>query len=262
MKRYRILDISAYGKVLVLLAGAALFLGVFLHTQKCYAIEATELEPAGDLDPGMLKIEGRLQYEKYDEYELVLENSIEYDFSKKWRLELTAPLGKMEHEKTEIEDTELEVKYVFNPDSETFPVVALEFETLFPTAKHSHGIDESVCLFLDQHLGKSEWNHQLHLNFAETFIGGAEEEDRRFRYEAIAGYSVNLTPQTSLTADFIREQLEEHGENSNIIEAGLKHEFNDTFAIAGGVGHGIGEESPEWQAQLGFEIRLGLKKNK
>ncbi|MFN7141083.1 MAG: hypothetical protein ACK4UN_17270, partial [Limisphaerales bacterium] len=72
-------------------------------------------------------------------------------------------------------------------------------------------------------------------------------------YTAIIGYSRRLNADTLIVADFVREQERERGENSNIVEVGIRRQITPLTLIAIGLGAGIGEESPDFRATAGFQ---------
>ena len=226
---------------------------------RAYALDPTELEPAEGLEPGTIEIEQEVQYQETDDYQAESETSIEYELTEHSALKLTIPVEKEEGEDTEVE-AGLRYKYVFNPNAERAPIVAASVEALVPIEGDGDCVDGEAGLYVSKALGGDDSKHQLHLNLLGHYENDAEAGERDMRYKAIAGYGYQATPKTSLVADVVREQLEDSGENANIVEFGVKHEFNDTFAASLGVGAGIGEESPDFTARAGFSLKFGSKR--
>ena len=70
------------------------------------------------------------------------------------------------------------------------------------------------------------------------------------------GYTYQFSDSTRLILDLVREQAELEDENENFIEIGLTHQFTEAFSVAIGGGAGIGEESPDFIARAGFQLRF------
>ncbi|MCL4218502.1 MAG: hypothetical protein KJ052_16060, partial [Candidatus Hydrogenedentes bacterium] len=145
-------------------------------------------------------------------------------------------------------------------DADSAPIAAVSIETLVPVSGEDNGVDVEAGLYLSKAVGGNDGKHQLHLNVLGYFDNAAESDERDLRYTAIAGYSCQVTPKTSLVADVVREQLDDHKENANILELGTKHEFNETVAGAIGVGAGLGEDSPDFTVHAGISFRFGSKR--
>jgi hypothetical protein len=207
----------------------------------------------------MVEVEQEVHYQDFDDRETESETSVEYEFNEHSSLKLSLPVEWEEHEDTEV-TAGLRYKYAFNPHADRAPIVAVSIEPIFPLDGEGGGVDAEAGLYLSKAIGGMDGKHRLHLNLLGYYDNDAESDERDFRYMAIAGYSCQVTPKTSIVADFVREQLDDSGENANIVELGTKHEFNDTFAVALGAGAGLGEESPDFVAHAGFSFRFGRKR--
>ncbi len=241
--------------------------GAFIVAPSAHAVDPTELEPAEAFDPGVLTLELEGEYDKYNDYEAEAEANLEYAFSDKLGLRLHVPVEFEENEDTEFGDVGVRLKYVFNPDAGTAPIVALSGEVFAPTGDDSSGIGGEVMFTISKALGAEEKN-KLHLMLVGDYNNNDDDEhdhwgdddgERDFYYEAVVGYSYDVSDQTTLVADFVRKQLETDGDNANIVEVGIKHDFNESFSGALGVGAGIGEESPDFTVRGGIEFRFGPK---
>jgi len=235
----------------------ALVLGwVVVFTPVSYALDPTGLEPAEAMEGKTFELEQEVSFRDYSDSEVESETSLEYEFNQRSALKLMVPVEWEEDEDTEVE-VGLRYKLVFNPNAERAPILAASVEAIIPD---DGGVDGEVGLYLSKGVG-GEGKHQLHLNLLGYYDNDAESDERDFRYTAIAGYSCQVTEKTTLVFDVEREQLEESSENANIVELGVKHEINDTVAVALGVGAGIGEESPDFVARAGISFRFGPNRN-
>ncbi len=76
---------------------------------------------------------------------------------------------------------------------------------------------------------------------------------RRNRYQAIAGYSRRLEIDDVLVTDFVPSQEQFQGQNSNIVEIGLRHQTTPQTLYTVGIGAGIGDQSPKLRLTIGFQ---------
>ncbi|MBX7255850.1 MAG: hypothetical protein K1Y02_05775 [Candidatus Hydrogenedentes bacterium] len=246
-----------------LVVGTILALAPFLFSAPAHAVDPTSLEPAEAFTPRTLELELETAYEKYEDAELELEATVGYAFSERWKLEAALPVEYEEGDGTEVGDASLKLIHTFNPDTEKWPLLGLSLKLAFPTGDHGDedhgGIDTELMFYAMQSLGGPDSKHQLHLNLGGTFVGGASDEERDFRYSALLGYSYALNERTTLVADFIREELEENGEDSNMLEVGVKRQVNDSVEVAAGAGIGLGEDSPDFMVKAGIGFKTGQK---
>jgi len=217
-----------------------------------FALDPTELEPAEAMEGKTFELEQEVSFRDYSDSEVESETSLEYEFNQRSALKLTVPIEWEEDEDTEV-DVGLRYKLVFNPNADRAPILAASIEAIVPD---DGGVDGELGIYLSKRVGGAG-EHQLHLNLLGYYDNDAESDERDFRYMAIVGYSCQVTTKTSLVVDVEREQLEDSSENAIIVELGVKHEFNDTVAVALGVGAGIGEESPDFTARAGISFRFG-----
>ena len=54
-------------------------------------------------------------------------------------------------------------------------------------------------------------------------------------------------------ADLVRQQERQEGEDSTILEAGLPRQVSEHVTLAGGLGFGLGEDSPPFRATVGVQ---------
>ena len=228
---------------------------VLLLAPISYALDPTGLEPAEAMEGRSFELEQSVLFQNSDDNATESETSLEYEFNERSALKLTVPVEWEEDEDTEV-DIGLRYKFVFNPNAERTPIVAASIEALVPADGDDSGVDGELGLYLSKGIA-ADGKHTLHLNLLGYYDNGAESDEREFRYAVLAGYSCRVTPKTFLVVDVEREELEDSDENSNVVELGVKHECNESVAVALGVGAGLGEESPDFTAHAGISFRFG-----
>ena len=252
-------------------AVSAALIGVAWPAQ---ALDPTSLEPVEPFEPHLITLQEETQFDRYHHYELETETNLLYDATKNLGFEFSVPAELDDKEPKGIGDVRLRLKYVFNPDEESGPMVALSGEVVAPTARESAGLGADADLRITLPLGESEAHHKLHLTLKETYFSGADTSpwrrldfdtgqfesypgDRKFAYQVVAGYSRLFGPATEFRLDFDREQLDVKGKTANVIQAGFTHDFNDTVSVMLGGGVGLGSDSPDFRVRTGIEFRFG-----
>lgn len=240
---------SGYLILFTLLCGATVF-----------ALEPVSLEPSEALEPGQLEIseEGYYQQEHHDQF--TANTEMEYAFSERLGLRLAAPVEWASGEGSgDLGDLGLRLQLVLNPEATRWPVATLSAEALIPTGDESDALGGELQLRLTKSIDTAG-QHALHLDFAGGKPTNSDEDVRDLYYKVVAGYTFAASESTTLYADFVREQLERYGQNSNSLEVGIRQQLNDSTALTLGVGAGLGEESPDWAVNAGLELRFHLHK--
>ena len=97
---------------------------------------------------------------------------------------------------------------------------------------------------------------RLHLNLEYLRNNERRAGERSDRYRAVIGYSTRISGESVFVADFVRQSELMRGENSNIIEAGVRYQLNPLTVLSFGGGAGVGEESPKFRITLGIQRSL------
>ena len=255
---------------LVLMAAAVMF-GSALVAR---AIEPTELEPAESAVAGQFQLELKGGYEDFDDgHETTLEAELSYGINDYVRLGLNVPY---EWESIDdrhgdddsdsgIGDVGAFLEWCANPESDGI-VVGGEFKLTAPTADDSEGVGGEVQLRFSKAFAEK---HGLHLTLKGYYESVEEDDhhhlfdkddnDEEFGYMAVLGYTFRPVESTALIVDIAAGEAPEEGENTNLIELGLTHEFNDTVEVGLGVGAGLDNDSPDFVAHAGLELKFGGK---
>lgn len=236
-----------------ILATVLLALSVVLLMPRAYALDPTSLEPAEVMEGKTFELEQEVSYRDFRDSEVESETSLEYEINPRSALRLSVPVEWEEDEDAEV-TFGLRYKFLLNPNAGRAPLIAASIEAIVPD--DGDGVDGELEFYVSKSVG-NEGKHGLHLNLIGYYDDDADSDERDFQLGAVAGYSYRITPKTDLVADVAWEQLEESGEESTVAEVGVKHDINDTVALALGVGAGIGSDSPDFVAHAGISFRFG-----
>ncbi|HOD51522.1 MAG TPA: transporter [Candidatus Hydrogenedentes bacterium] len=253
---------KTHAPTLYLLAALA---AIALFPWAALAIEPTVIEPADPVTPHEIAVEQGVQYMDTGENEWKSETEISIGLNRHLKLGVSVPFVFEEEDNGELSDVGLFMEGVFNPDSES-TMVGGELRLNFPTGEDSEGLGGEAQLRITQPLGTGE-KHALHLNLT-GFYDNVEEEDhhgcfsshestdKEFRFGAALGYSFNVTEATSLTTALSHEEDYEDSDDANLLELGLSHDFGPNFTAGLGVGTGLDDDSPDFQAKAVFQLRF------
>jgi hypothetical protein len=152
----------------------------------------------------------------------------------------------------------LEATYNLNQETFDLPAFSIAGGLEFPTGptREAEGYDPFVKLLMTRTLGRSWQFHQLHLNLQYQWNDDRLDDERSRRYLAAIGYSRRLNADTVFVADIVREQDREQDVEMNLIEAGLRWQALPQGVLSGGIGFGIGDESPDVRLTLGFQYEF------
>lgn len=201
------------------------------------------------------EIQGLARYDRTDQGEdrVVLDPRLEFGFARNWQGKISVPFQTGSADRTGSGDIGLEAFYNFNTETLRLPAFALSGRADFPTGRNSRGVDSQLKFIVTQTLGKGTGLDRLHLNLIYRNNARPEENEARHRYAAILGYSRRAGPDTTLVADFVREQEREKKKHANIVEIGLRRQLTPLALLAIGVGAGIGEDSPKFRLMAAFQ---------
>jgi hypothetical protein len=200
------------------------------------------------------EVQGIFSYDRTreDQNRVTLEPRLEFGIAPNTELRLGAPFFVGNADRTGSGDLDISALYNFNIEGLVLPAFAVEGEAEIPTGKDSRGFDTTLKFIATKSISKTGLD-RIHVNIGWTHNAGRERDERDHRYLAILGYSRRLTADTVFVTDFIREQERIRGENSNIIEFGIRWQLTPRAVISFGAGAGLGEESPQERATVGFQ---------
>lgn len=172
------------------------------------------------------------------------------------QVSIEAPFYTGSGDKTNSGDVRVEALYNFNTESRKLPAFAIAGRITAPSGRDSRGVDTAVKFIATKSI--SNRFDRLHLNLELERNAGARFDERNTLYRAILGYSGRIGADTLFVADFVRRQERMRGENSNIIEAGIRRQLNPLTVLTIGAGAGIGEQSPRFQISIGVQRSITI----
>lgn len=146
--------------------------------------------------------------------------------------------------------------YNFNTEGLRLPAFALAGSVTAPSGQGSAGVDFSSKFIATKTISKRDNVDRLHLNLKYLRNNGRRIDERSDRYRAILGYSARISGESVFVADFVRQSERIRGENSNVVEAGVRYQFNPLTVLSFGGGAGIGEQSPRFRVTFGIQRSL------
>lgn len=242
-----------------LLAYMALWLGVVASTFASDHLNLEEnlplqVEDAYPIPYRGREVQGVFRYDRTrsDENRLMLEPRLELGVAPNTQVTIRAPFYLGNADRTGSGDIAVGALYNFNTEGLVLPAFALAGEGEIPTGKDSAGFDTTLKFIMTKSVSNTGLD-RIHLNVAWLHNSGPRETERENRYVAILGYSRRLAADWVLVADFVREQELKKDEDSNIFEVGARWQLTPLTVISFGAGAGVGRESPEARATVGFQ---------
>lgn len=187
---------------------------------------------------------------------VTLQPTLEFGVFRNAELKFTAPFFAGSADKRNSGDIQAELLYNFNTESHALPAFAVVGRVTAPSGRRSAGLDTAVKFIATKSI--SNRFDRLHVNLELERNGAARFDERNTLYRAIFGYSGRVGADTLLVADFVRKQERLRGENSNVIEAGIRRQINPLTIITFGAGVGIGEQSPRFQIRIGIQRSITI----
>lgn len=246
---------------LIVSAGAIASLGLYAipaHAADHSNLEEglpTEVEDAYPIEYRGREVQGQFRYERTNDGKdrFVLDPRLEFGIARNTQVSISAPFYLGNGDKTGSGNVRLTGLYNFNQESLSTPAFAISGRAEFPTGRDSEGVDTELKLILTKTLGKGSALDRIHLNASWLHNARSLSDERSDLYRVILGYSRRLGPDTILVADFVRQQEMKKGDNSNVLELGIRRQLNPLTTLSVGAGAGIAEQSPDFRFTLGFQ---------
>ncbi len=146
-----------------------------------------------------------------------------------------------------------DVFYNFNDPTPTFPALAIQSGYQIPYGAGHKTSQYFVRGIATQWLGPDDKAPRLHLNLNWTHSTTPSSTSRKDVLEISVGYSMLVSSSTALVLDVVHGAKSAKGQNETIADAGLRWEINDEWALSGGVGVGIGQQSPAFRVLFAIQ---------
>jgi len=162
---------------------------------------------------------------------------IEYGFARDWQLNLGTRLWNRSRGTNQGSgNVGLGLMHNFNAESLRLPAVALKAQVELPTGAGA----SASALTLKGILTKTLGFHRLHLNASHTASRTREPDERRHRWQGVAGWDRPLGLQSLLIADLVVRQPEKRPGNAVVdFELGLRRQMTPRMVISFGAGWGL-----------------------
>lgn len=246
--------------------GAAVALLVCLFAHPVVAADHDNLEeglPIATADAYPVGYLGRelqsvFRYERGhdDSDSFVLEPRVEVGFPRNAQLSVAVPFELTDEHDDGLREVRLEALYNLNQERLILPAFSIAAAIDTPTGEDSHGVDPTVKGLASKTLPGTWQRHALHVNFAYLFNDDVQGDERDSGYQVSLGYSGRLTNEAVVVADVVRQETLQKGVEENLGEIGLRYQLHPRAVIAGGIGFGFGDESPDIVITTGFQFAL------
>lgn len=214
----------------------------------------TQLEDAYPIAYRGREIQAHLSYEHESDGKdrFTLQPQFEFGFAPNAQAKISAPFYLGDADRKNSGNIGLEGFYNFNAEGICLPAFALSARADLPTGRDAAGIDTTLKAIATKSVSHTGLD-RVHLNIAWKHNAGPRPMEREHMYQLVAGYSRRLGADTVLVADYFREQQEEKGRTSDILELGLRRQLTPLTVISAGAGAGISKDSPDVRVTLGFQ---------
>lgn len=198
----------------------------------------------------------RYQRMDHDRNDWLLQPEVRYGFAPQWEADVAVPFREGSYKGTGGGNIRLGALYNFLQERDWVPALAVGPQAELPTGRASRGVDIGLTLAATKSL--EAWipdarGDAVHFNFSWNHNMDARSIERDNYFRFIAGYSREITERLIGVTDFIHQQdiLKRHDEN--IVETGVIYQWFQKLSVAGGLGFGIGAESPDVRVTAGAQ---------
>jgi len=249
---------------MVAISGAALFASSRVRGGDIHDLQRglpLEVEDTTTTEKRQMQLQaaGRYQLEDNGDDLLFVEPQLQYGFADNFHAEVSYPIIAGSGDRTGAGDVIVGGLYRFLDEKhagfgdDPWPSLAIRGQVELPTGVHSDGFDTFFRFVATKTITEASSQDRLHLNVDWEHNAAAASFERENRFAIILGYSRKLDDKTVVLADIVREQERHEGEDSTILEAGVLRQITDKVTVSGGLGFGLGEDSPDFRATLGVQ---------
>ena len=109
-----------------------------------------------------------------------------------------------------------------------------------------------------KYLGPSDRAPRLDINLTDYHLEQPSSTSRKDQLEAIVGLSADLNQNTAIVGDVVHGDLSAVGQVETIVDVGLRHTISGDWAISGGVGAGVEQQSPAFRVFFALQKDINL----
>ena len=161
------------------------------------------------------------------------------------QIDITAPYAVGNQTTASQGSSGVDAYYQFTEPSPTRPALAVQAGYQWPYGQGHKSNQYFVRGLATQWLGGDERAPRLHLNLNFTQVTTPAKGNRRSIPEIGLAYSQLVSDRTALVVDVVHGAKTAVGQNQTFVDAGFKWDVTDAWSLGGGVGVGIGQQSPD-----------------
>ena len=191
---------------------------------------------------------------------LTITPQLQYGFADNFQVEVSYPIKAGDGRRSGSGDVIVAGLYRFMDEeqpgftSSFMPSMAVKAECDLPTGVNSDGLDTTLRFIATKTVTEAESQDRVHLNVSWEHDMAAGSNARAHIFNAIVGYSRKLREDTVLLADLVLGQDSQDNQSLVILEGGVLHQLTERLTLAGGLGFGLNDDSPEFRATVGFQF--------
>jgi hypothetical protein len=191
---------------------------------------------------------------------LTVEPQLQYGFADNFQVEVTYPIKAGDGPRSGSGDVVVAGVYRFLDEeqpgftSSFLPSMAVKGEFVLPTGINSDGLDTALRFIATKTVTEDETEDRVHLNLAWELDMAAGSNARAHMFTAVIGYSRKVREDTVVLADLVLGQDRQDNQSLVILEGGVLHQLSERLTLAGGLGVGLNDDSPEFRATVGFQF--------
>jgi hypothetical protein len=155
-------------------------------------------------------------------------------------------------------DGTIDALYQFNDNTTYIPALAAH---IYYEQPYGAGHQSQEWVFrgiATKYLGASDSSPRLDINLTDYHLVQPSSTDRKDQLEAIVGLSADLNDNTAIVGDVVHGDLPAVGQVETIVDVGLRHTIVGDWAISGGVGAGIAQQSPAFRVFFALQKDVDL----
>jgi hypothetical protein len=213
----------------------------------------TRMEDSKVVSEKKLEFQASSAFQNQDTDEIIFRENVRYGAKKNLQLEMIANQlsGGSEQGSGQIQ---LGGQYDVIPELGISPMIVL------PTGKSEDGVDTHLRFNNSTTLIGSPNTPflQFHINFDWAHNSQNAADARANHNLYVTGVSYKFSDSGSVLLDVVREEKQEEGLESNMLELGTQYDIGANYLVGLGGGLGFGDESPHWNGILSLVKQVGL----
>ena len=183
---------------------------------------------------------------------------LEVGLFKNFQAELAAPFEFGDIEEEVSGNLELAGLYNFNMESLRVPAFSLGGGVTVPTGEGREGYDTFLKLNLTKTLPVPVSFHRLHANIYWNQNAKPEKDERINVMKYVLGHQVRIGTDDFFIIDYFYEEQFRKKKENQMLELGLRHQFNPLTVVAAGFGYGLTDESSDFRFNISFQRAINL----